>query len=52
MTVFVLMNTIVLAMDYYGISNEMEEVLSNINLVFTIIFIIELAIKLAGLGFK
>mmetsp|Transcript_20026 Transcript_20026/g.3279 ORF Transcript_20026/g.3279 Transcript_20026/m.3279 type:complete len:154 (+) Transcript_20026:408-869(+) len=49
MTLCVLLNTIVLALDHYGISEEMEEVLTDMNLAFTIIFIIEMSLKLIGL---
>ena len=51
MTGCVILNTIVLSLDHYGISDEMEIALSNMNLTFTIIFCVELAMKLTGLGF-
>jgi hypothetical protein len=50
MTLFVVLNTCVLAMDHYGISKEMDEVLTNLNLGFTLIFCVELGMKLIGLG--
>jgi hypothetical protein len=52
MTLFVVLNTCVLAMDHYGISNDMAEALNNLNLAFTIIFCAELVLKMLGLGYK
>lgn len=46
----VICNTLVLAMDHYGISSEMEVALISINMVFTIIFILEMVAKIIGLG--
>ena len=51
MTLCVLVNTIVLAMDHYGISDEMYDILTDMNFVFTIIFVVEMGLKLIGLGF-
>lgn len=50
MTLFVGINTIVLALDHHGISAEDESTLSTLNFFFTIIFIIEMSLKLIGLG--
>lgn len=50
MMVCVLSNTLVLALDHYGISDDMEEVLNTLNFTFTIVFVVEMAVKLAGLG--
>lgn len=50
MTLCVVLNTIVLAMDHYGMDSEMEDVLTDMNLSFTIIFIIEMGLKIIGLG--
>lgn len=50
MTLCVLINTVILALDHYGIEEDFEEVLTTMNLVFTIIFIIEMGLKLIGLG--
>ena len=52
MTVAVMVNTIVLALDHYGISTEMEDALTTMNFVFTIIFIVEMCLKLIGLGLR
>jgi hypothetical protein len=52
MTLCVLMNTIVLAIDHYGISSKTAHDLQAMNFAFTIIFAIELGLKLIGLGFK
>ena len=46
----VVANTLVLSIDHYGISTEMQTVLQNINLVFTYIFIFEMGLKLVALG--
>ena len=46
------MNCVVLAMDYEGISPELEATLMNVNMACTYIFMVECAIKLKGLGFK
>ena len=50
MTACVIANTIVLAMDHHGIDEEWKSVNTDLNSVFTIIFIIEMALKLIGLG--
>ena len=50
MTVCVLTNTIVLAFDRYGIPESEEKTLRDFNLAFTIIFMIELVLKLFGMG--
>jgi hypothetical protein len=52
MTFAVLLNTIVLSMDFYGIEEEFEEVLSTFNTYFTYIFICEMGIKLLARGIK
>lgn len=52
MLVFVLLNTAVLSCYYYGISQEMQDVLDRFNFAFTIIFMIEMSMKLFGLGFR
>lgn len=50
MTVCVACNTVVLALDWYGISDEEEASLTQINQIFTYIFISELGIKLISIG--
>lgn len=50
MTVAVAINTIVLALDYHGISDENKNTLTTMNFYFTIIFIVEMTFKLLGLG--
>ena len=52
MTFAVLLNTIVLSVDHYGIRSETEDILNICNNYFTNIFIFELGVKLLGLGIK
>jgi len=52
MTFCVLLNTIVLGLDHYGISNEMANMNSIANTWFTYIFITEMIIKLVAIGFN
>ena len=50
MTVSVLINTIVMAMDRYGIGDEEARILEELNQVFPWIFIAEMSCKLVALG--
>ena len=50
MTFCVVANTIVLALDHYGISESMLEILTLLNDIFTYIFIAEMGLKLIGIG--
>ena len=50
MTFAVLLNTIVLSIDHYGIDPELEDMLTIFNEWFTWIFIFEMSIKLLALG--
>mmetsp|Transcript_20712 Transcript_20712/g.31737 ORF Transcript_20712/g.31737 Transcript_20712/m.31737 type:complete len:169 (-) Transcript_20712:3207-3713(-) len=50
MTFAVLLNTIVLSINHYGISDEVEEILNIFNSWFTQIFIVEMSLKLLALG--
>ena len=50
MTISVLINTIVMAMDRYGIDKEEAKILDNLNQVFTWIFIAEMTSKLLAYG--
>lgn len=52
MTQSVLLNTVVMAMDKYGIDKETEMTLEEINSVFTWIFIVEMFCKLLAVGPK
>ena len=52
MTFCVLLNTVVMSMDRYGIDDETESLLNTMNLVFTYIFIYEMATKLLAIGPK
>ena len=52
MTLCVLLNTVVMSMDRYGISPETEHILNLFNMVFTYIFIYEMAVKLLSIGPK
>ena len=51
-TLCILINTILLAMDGYPIKREKLELLDQLNEVFTYIFLVEMVTKLIGLGFK
>ncbi|OMJ93489.1 hypothetical protein SteCoe_3461 [Stentor coeruleus] len=48
----VLINTASLSVEHYGISNESENLLQNINVFFTYFFTVELFLKILGLGYK
>ena len=50
MTLFVLLNTIVLAADHYGMSQAFSDMLDFMNSIFTWIFIFELLAKLLAVG--
>ena len=52
MTFCVLLNTVVLGLDHAGMSSEMSTILNIANTYFTIIFIVEMTIKLTAIGFK
>jgi len=46
------LNTILLAMDTYPIDEGEERLIEYLNLTFTIFFLIEMCIKMLGLGFE
>ena len=48
----VILNTIVLSIDHYGISNELSNTLSIINTCFTYIFLVEMMVKLLAKGIR
>lgn len=48
----VILNTLVLSIDHYGITTEALNILLSINLAFTLIFICEMFIKIVALGPK
>ena len=50
MTFAVLLNTVVLSINHYGIKPELDELLDFYNKIFTYIFIIEMALKLGAMG--
>jgi hypothetical protein len=50
MTLSVGINTVVLAMDSYGISEHTSNVLTDMNTVFTWIFICEMSLKMIAIG--
>jgi len=52
MTFAVLLNTIVLAINHYGIKSEAERLLDKYNGIFTEIFIVEMCLKLLAIGIK
>lgn len=43
-------NTLVLSLNYHGIDAVMEDILTRFNYAFTVIFIIEMGLKIIGLG--
>ena len=49
-TVLILINTLVLAMEFEGMSDAYAAVLSGFNLALTISFMVEMVLKIAGLG--
>lgn len=48
----ILINTIMMASEYYGMEKDHETVLYIANIVVLVIFLIEMIIKIMGLGFK
>ena len=48
----VILNTIVLSIDHYGISSELSNALSTINTCFTYIFLVEMTVKLLAKGVR
>ncbi len=52
MTLMVVLNTIVLSLNHYGIDPEMEEGLNSLNYAFTMLFVAETALKVIGLGIR
>ena len=48
----ILINTITLALQWYGMSSTFGQTLDSINFLLTIIFIFELLIKLIGFGWR
>jgi len=52
MVICILVNTLLLSLDRYPGNEEETEVMEKINIVFTIIFSIEMIIKLLAVGFR
>ncbi|CAG9330459.1 unnamed protein product [Blepharisma stoltei] len=50
MIICIIFNTTVLSINYYGIDENLDNTLSEINSMFTIIFIAEMAIKIIAMG--
>lgn len=50
MTLFVFMNTIILALDHYGIDPDTQNILQGFNTFFTIIFACEMGLKILAIG--
>ena len=50
MTACVFANTVVLAVDYYGIDQETADILSVLNTFFTIVFAVEMFLKILAIG--
>ena len=48
----ILLNTIILGFDTYPENEELDRITLKINLVFFTIFVVEIVIKLLGLGFS
>ena len=51
-TAVIILNTIIMCMEFYGASDEYNNVLNKFNLVFVAIFTFEAALKLLGLGIR
>ena len=51
-TLLIIANTVVLAMDKYPEDEDLSEITSILNNIFTYCFIVEMVIKLIGLGFR
>ena len=49
-TVLILLNTLVLAMEFDGMSDTYADVLSSFNLALSVSFMVEMVLKIAGLG--
>lgn len=50
MTFFVILNTVTLSIEYYGIEIELRHMLNNFNTYFTIVFMVEMGSKLLAIG--
>jgi hypothetical protein len=50
MTFSVFANTIILAIDHYGIEESVTNLLTNFNLFFTIVFALEMFLKIFAIG--
>jgi hypothetical protein len=50
--IIILINTLIMAIDHYDISDRVQNVLYYINMALTIIFVVEMVIKIFGLGFR
>lgn len=48
----IITNTVVLAIDHYGISSSLQNTLAIFNIVFTFIFAFEIFVKILGVGLK
>ena len=48
----IVINTVILALDKYPSSEHYDRSLEKVNIVFTLIFILEMILKLLGLGLK
>ncbi len=46
------LNTVTLAMDHQGITDETVHVLTQLNVAFSVVFLCEMVLKIVGLGFK
>lgn len=51
-TLIIVLNTIIMCMEYYGASDEYNNILNKANLVFVAIFTLEAVLKLIGLGVR
>ena len=52
MTFAVLINTVVMAMDRYGVKEEEERITTKVNQFFTFLFIVEFVLKITAIGPK
>ncbi|KAK3255479.1 hypothetical protein CYMTET_35338, partial [Cymbomonas tetramitiformis] len=51
-TLLILMNTLVLSLEYEGMDPQFRETLELLNFILSLIFLLEMSLKIGGLGFK
>jgi len=50
--VMIILNVAVMASAHYGMSSDFEQMLENLNILFTVVFLIEAILKITGLGWS